>query len=80
MINPFDQQITINGKFGINPLQVEVADMNGRVRISRTINPMNGQSVSISASTLDKGAYILRIREENAGEQALNLTKHIIKN
>jgi len=80
VINPFDQQITVNGKFGVNPLQVEVADMNGRVRISRTINAMNGKSISISASTLDKGAYILRIREEKAGVQALILTKHIIKN
>ncbi|MGO8056042.1 hypothetical protein, partial [Rhizobium leguminosarum] len=34
VINPFDHEITINGKFGINPFQVEVADMTGRVRIS----------------------------------------------
>jgi len=78
--NPFSQQITINGKFGVNPLRIEVADMNGWVRIDKTITPINGQSISIPASTLDKGAYIIRIKEEKAGEQRLILTKHIIKN
>jgi len=80
VINPFDQEITITGKFGNNPVQVEVADMNGRVRISKTIKPINGQSISIPASNLDKGTYILRIKEEKAGEQTLILAKHIIKN
>ena len=80
VINPFDQQITINGKFGVNALLIEVADMNGRVRLTKTIMPLNAQSISIPASNLDKGTYILRIKEEKAGEQTLILTKHIIKN
>ncbi len=80
VINPFGQQITVTGKFGVSPLRIEVADMNGRVRISKTITPINSQSFSFPASTLDKGAYIIRINEEKAGEQTLILTKHIIKN
>ncbi len=80
VINPFGQQITINGKFGINPMRIEVADMNGKIRIGKTITPLNGQTISIPASTLDKGTYILRIKEEKAGVQTLILTKHIIKN
>jgi len=80
VINPFDQQITINGKFGVNTLLVEVADMNGRVRLIKTIQPLGAQSISIPASNLDKGTYIIRIKEEKAGEQVLILAKHIIKN
>ena len=80
VINPFGQQITIIGKFGLSPLRIEVADMNGWVRIDKTITPVSGRSISIPASTLDKGAYIIRIKEEKAGEQTLILTKHIIKN
>jgi hypothetical protein len=81
VMNPFSQQITINGKFGNSPLRIEVADMNGRVRIVKTIKPsLNSQSISFSAAALDKGTYILRIKEEKAGELTLILTKHIIKN
>ena len=80
VMNPFSEQITINGKFGVNTLLIEVADMNGRVRLVKTINPFNAQSISIPAPNLDKGTYILRLKEEKAGEQTLILTKHIIKN
>jgi len=81
VINPFSQQITISGKFGSKAMRIEIADMNGRVRLVKNVAASySGQSITFSTGSLDKGAYILRIKAINAGEESIIVTKHIIKN
>lgn len=81
VMNPFRHQLTIKGKFSNKPLRVEISDMNGRVRMVKTIEgSANNDRISLFTGNLDKGAYILRVKEDNAAGQTLLMTRRIIKN
>ncbi|MFM9908076.1 MAG: T9SS type A sorting domain-containing protein [Chitinophagaceae bacterium] len=79
--NPFRHQLTINGNFGAQKIVVEIADMNGQVRIVKNIKANSAmESASIACENLDKGVYIIRVKEEINGIQKLITTKRVIKN
>lgn len=78
--NPFRNELTIKGNLGSNPLVVEIADLNGRVRLVKNFEATpNRESISIPSSAIDKGVYILRIKEEINGVKKIVLMKRILK-
>lgn len=80
LINPFRNTVTIKGKFSGNPLKVEVADLNGLVRLTTTVTPDAGmESISFDAAKLSKGVYIIRVKENTIDTQRIIMTKRIIK-
>ncbi len=79
--NPFRHQLTINGNFGARKIFVEIVDVNGQVRIVKNIKANSAkESASIACENLDKGVYIIRVKEEINGIQKLIATKRVIKN
>lgn len=79
--NPFRHQVTIKGDFGAKPIKVEIADVNGRIRIVKNIAAgTKRESISISSDTIGKGVYVVRINEEHNGAWKIIMTKRIIKN
>lgn len=81
VMNPFRDQLTVKGKFGKGSLRVEISDMNGRVRLVQHLDgPANSNRINIGTSQLDKGAYILRVLQNEGNAQNLLMTKRIIKN
>lgn len=80
LINPFRNTVTIKAKFSGNPLTVELTDLNGKIRLVTKIQPETGmESISFDASSLVKGVYIVRIKENTIDTQKIILTKRIIK-
>ena len=78
--NPFRNELTIKGNLGSNPLVVEIADLNGRVRLVKNFEAStNRESISVPSSTIDKGVYVLRIKEEINGVKKIILMKRILK-
>lgn len=74
--NPFQSQITIQGKFSGKPLVIEICDFSGRLRMVQNINnAVSGKTISFPTGNLLKGMYILRVKE---GENLL-ITKWIVK-
>lgn len=72
-------QVVVKGRFVKGPLEVQLADMNGQVRVSQVINlPANSESFSFSSGNLDKGIYIVRVKQ-NAGNAELAITKRVVK-
>lgn len=72
-------QVVVKGKFVKGPLEVQLADMNGQVRVSRIINiTENSESFSFPSGNLDKGIYIVRVRQ-NVGSSELSITKRVVK-
>lgn len=77
--NPFHSQITIQGSFSGKPLVIEICDFSGRLRMVQNINnASSGKTIRFPAGNLQKGMYILRVKEGAKGEDLL-LTKWIIK-
>ncbi|MBC7851645.1 MAG: T9SS type A sorting domain-containing protein [Chitinophagaceae bacterium] len=81
VVNPFREQVTINGKFKTGLLKVEVSGMDGRVRFRKTIQSIpNSESITFAAENLVKGTYIVRVSELKGDKSSLIMTKCIIKN
>jgi hypothetical protein len=66
-------EVQIDGQF--QDLDVEIFDNNGRVVYKSRLNSIQNSSHSIDISSLAKGVYFLRVRNEE-----LSSTKKIIKN
>jgi Secretion system C-terminal sorting domain len=80
LINPFRNAVTLKGKFSGNPLTVEVADMNGMIRLVTSVTPDPGmESISFDAAKLGKGVYIIRVKENTIDTQKIIMTKRIMK-
>lgn len=80
VITPFRNQITLVGNFSGPSVIVEVADLNGRIHMTRTI-PASSSSdrLDIDATPLMEGTYILRIRDDKSKGNHTLYIRRIIK-
>ena len=80
--NPFTNTIVVNGDFGdADRVRVELSDMSGKVRLVKVIDINSAtNSISIPASSLNKGMYIIRVKQMGAKDAKLLVTQSIYKN
>ena len=80
--NPFTNQLTISGKFDSNKkFQIELTDMNGRVRLVKQVNSATqAQTIVLSASDISMGMYILRVKEISTNNTTPVISKCVYKN
>lgn len=80
VVTPIHNQLTLVGTFTAPLISIEVADLSGRVHLSRQIQ-LNGPSdrINVDATSLTEGTYILRIREEKNGVKNTVYIRRVIK-
>ena len=80
--NPFTNQITINGNFeGSKKFQIELTDMNGRVRLVKEVfSSVQAQTIVLPASDISMGMYILRVKEISNTNSKPVVSKCVYKN
>ena len=80
--NPFTNTIVVNGDFGdADRIRVELSDMSGKVRLIKVIDiNSTTKSISIPASSLNKGMYIIRVKQMGSKDAKLLVTQSIYKN
>ena len=80
--NPFTNSIVVNGDFGdADRVRVELSDMNGKVRLVKVIDISPAtKSINIPASGLNKGMYIIRVKQMGSKDGNLLVTQSIYKN
>ncbi len=80
--NPFSNTIVVNGDFKeAGRLRVELSDMSGKLRLVKMVDIASStKSISIPASNLNKGMYIITIREMGSKDAKALLTQCIYKN
>ncbi len=72
-------QVVVKGKFVKGPLEVQLADMNGQVRVSKVLNmTAAAENFTFSAGNLERGIYIVRVKQ-SAGSSELSVTKRLVK-